>query len=111
MAVAFDKKIRIYLVTFHEAKILKDIPVNLAKNLSFNHSGSILLSVVKGKSGTKAYLHRINEVENDFSLIESITAGKNVHAFSWSTNDSFLYGFHNQGYFEWSISTNFKIRN
>ena len=66
---------------------------------------------MRGKSGTKAYLHRISEVENDFSLIESITVGKNVNSFSWSANDSFLYGFHNQGYFEWSISTNFKIRN
>ena len=44
----------------------------------FNHSGSMLLSVVKGKSGTKAYIHRINDVESDYSLIEALTVGKNV---------------------------------
>ncbi len=60
IAVAFDKKVRLYYIMFNEFKILKDISCSLVKELVFNNSGSILTAIMRGKNGTKIYLYRVN---------------------------------------------------
>lgn len=62
IAVAFDKKIRLYYIMFNEFKVLKDINCSLIKELVFNNSGSMLAAIMRGKNGTKVYLYRVNEI-------------------------------------------------
>ena len=69
MAVAFDKKIKIYYILFNEFKVLKEIPCSQCSDIIFSNSGLILLAIVRGKNGTKAYLYKVNEIQNEFSLI------------------------------------------
>ena len=60
IAIAFDKKIKIYYILFNEFRVLKEISCSQCSDLIFSNSGFILLAIVKGKSGTKAYLFKIN---------------------------------------------------
>lgn len=68
-AIALQKTIQIYYVSFNEAKIIKEIQLSMCGHLSFNNSGSMLTAIVSGKMGTKISIFKNCELKNEFSLI------------------------------------------
>lgn len=107
IGVAFRNVVRVYNILYSELKLIREVQVSHCKDIGFNNSGSIMYIKVSGKQGSKIYLYN---TLNNYELIETLSASKPLESVKFGNYDSLIYGFHQNGYYIWSVDSHFKHR-